>query len=125
LPGVPRALKVLAGPLFLVAGALHFAKPRIYESIMPDYLPARRGLVHASGVAEALGGLGLLHPSPKVRRWSGWWLVAVLAAVFPANLHMAMNPERYRTIPKAALYARLPFQLVFAKWVLASARRDA
>jgi uncharacterized membrane protein len=127
LRGVTRVLKLLAGPLFVAAGVLHFAKPRIYQSIMPDYLPAQRGLVYASGVAEMAGGLGLLHPSPAVRRWSGRWLVATLIGVFPANLHMALNPEKYRGIPggKAALYARLPFQLVFARWVLASAKRDA
>jgi uncharacterized membrane protein len=60
-----------------------------------------------------------------VCRWAGWWLVATLAAVFPANLHMAMNPDRYPQIPRPALYARLPFQLVFARWVLAAARRGA
>jgi uncharacterized membrane protein len=127
LRGVTRVLKLLAGPLFVAAGVLHFAKPRIYQSIMPDYLPAQRGLVYASGVAEMAGGLGLLHPSPAVRRWSGRWLVATLIGVFPANLHMALNPEKYQGIPggKAALYARLPFQLVFARWVLASAKRDA
>ena len=120
-----RALKPLAGPVFVVAGLLHFAKPRVYEAIMPDYLPAQRHLVYASGVAEAAGGLGLLAPSPKVRRWAGWWLVATLAGVFPANLHMAMNPERYGQIPKPALWARLPLQLVFAKWVLAASKREA
>jgi uncharacterized membrane protein len=125
LPGVIRALKPLAGPVFVIAGLLHFAKPRIYESIMPDYLPAQRGLIYASGVAESAGGLGLLHSSPTVRRWAGWWLVATLVAVFPANLHMALNPDRYPQIPKPALFARLPLQLVFARWVLAAARRGA
>jgi uncharacterized membrane protein len=127
LPGVIRVLKLIAGPFFVVAGLLHFAKPRIYEAIMPDYLPARRGLVYASGVAEAIGGVGLLHPSPTVRRWSGRWLVATLVGVFPANLHMALNPERYPQIPggRTALHARLPFQLVFVAWVLAASRRDA
>jgi uncharacterized membrane protein len=120
-----RALKLVAGPFFVVAGLLHFARPRMYEAIMPDGLPARRELVYASGVAEAVGGLGLLLPSPAVRRWSAWWLVATLAAVFPANVHMALHPERYARIPKRALYARLPFQLVFAKWVLAAGRRGA
>jgi uncharacterized membrane protein len=124
---VSRVLKLIPGPLFVGAGLLHFLKPRIYEAIMPDYLPAQRELVYASGVAEAVGGLGLLHPSAEVRRWSAWWLVATLVAVFPANLHMALHPERYEQIPggKVALYARLPFQLVFAKWVLAASKRDA
>ena len=127
LPGVICVLKLIAGPFFVAAGLLHFAKPRIYEAIMPDYLPARRGLVYASGAAESIGGLGLLHRSPTVRRWSGRWLVATLVGVFPANLHMALNSERYPQIPggRGALYARLPFQLVFVAWVLAASRRDA
>ncbi len=119
-------LKRAAGHVFLGAGVLHFVKPRIYESIMPDYLPAHRELVYASGVAEAVGGAGLLSSSPAVRKYAGWWLIATLIAVFPANVHMALHPERYPQIPggKATLYARLPLQLVFAKWVLAAARRD-
>jgi uncharacterized membrane protein len=122
---VPTKLTTAAGPVFVVAGLLHFLKPRIYESIMPDYLPAQRGLVYASGVAEAVGGAGLLSPSPAVRRWSAWWLVATLVAVFPANLHMALNPDRSPAVPggRTALYARLPFQLVFIRWVLAASRR--
>jgi uncharacterized membrane protein len=122
---MPRALKLAAGPVFVLAGALHFVKPKIYESIMPDYVPAHRELVYASGVAEALGGAALLSSSESVRRRGAWWLIATLVAVFPANLHMALNPERYPDIPggKATLYARLPFQLVFIRWVLAAVKR--
>ncbi|HWI73108.1 MAG TPA: hypothetical protein VNT55_14230 [Baekduia sp.] len=122
---MPRALKLAAGPAFVLAGALHFAKPKIYQSIMPDYLPAHRELVYASGVAEAIGGAALLSSSESVRRRGAWWLVATLVAIFPANVHMAMNAERYPGIPggKAALYARLPFQLVFARWVLSAVER--
>jgi uncharacterized membrane protein len=122
---VSRVLKLLAGPTFVLAGALHFWRPRMYQAIMPDYLPAHRELVLASGAAELAGGLGLLAPSPAVRRLAGWWLLATLTAVFPANVHMALHPERYRKIPggRTALYARLPFQGVFAAWVLAASRR--
>jgi uncharacterized membrane protein len=124
LPGVTR-LKRAAGPVFIGAGLLHFLRPRIYESIMPDYVPMHRELVYASGVAEAAGGLALLSASEKVRRAGAWWLVATLVAVFPANLHMALNPDRYPTIPggQAALYARLPLQLAFIRWVLAAVKR--
>jgi uncharacterized membrane protein len=124
---VSYRLKRAAGHLFIATGVLHFLKPRIYESIMPDYLPAHRELVYVSGVAEAVGGAGLLSSSPAVRKYAGWWLIATLIAVFPANVHMALHPERYPQIPggKATLYARVPFQLVFAKWVLASARRGS
>ncbi len=123
MPSVPRLTSRAAGPTFVVAGVLHFLTPKTYESIMPDYLPAHRELVYASGVAEAAGGAGLLSSNPTVRRWSAYWLVATLAAVFPANLHMALHPERYKSVPKAALYARLPLQLLFVRWVLAAAKR--
>lgn len=120
-----RVLPVLPGPLFVLAGALHFVMPRVYERIMPPYLPWHRQLVYASGVAEAVGGLGLLAPSRAVRRWAMWWLLATLAAVFPANVHMALHAEDYPEIPggRLSLWARLPFQAVFGWAVVRSARR--
>jgi uncharacterized membrane protein len=110
----------LCGPFFIAAGANHFRNPRFYRAIMPDYLPAHDELVVASGVAEIAGGAALLHP--RTRRVGAWWLIATLIAVFPANLHMALHPERYKNLPPAALYARLPFQLVFIAWVRAAGR---
>jgi uncharacterized membrane protein len=113
-------LKRLCGPVFVAAGANHFVNPRFYRAIMPDHLPAHDELVAASGVAEMLGGVALMHP--RTRRFGAWWLVATLIAVFPANLHMALHPERYSKLSPAALYARLPFQLVFIAWVRSAAR---
>jgi uncharacterized membrane protein len=94
--------------------------PKAYVAIMPDYLPAHKELVAASGVAEIAGGAALMHP--RTRRLGAWWLIATLIAVFPANLHMALHPERYKRIPRGALYARLPVQLLFAAWVRSAAR---
>lgn len=105
--GWPRAV----GLVFTVAGLAHFVRPATYESIMPDELPAQRELVYASGAAEMAGGLGLLQP--RTRRWAGWWLIATLIAVLPANVHMAVRAERYPQFPPAALWARVPLQLVF------------
>jgi uncharacterized membrane protein len=118
-------LPSVAGPFFIVAGLLHFLTPKTYEAIMPDYLPLHRELVLASGVAEIAGGAGLMCPDARVRRWSMWWLLATLAGVFPANVHMAMHAERYPDIPGGgtALKARLPFQLAFGWWVVAAGHR--
>jgi uncharacterized membrane protein len=113
-------LKRLCGPFFIAAGANHFVNPRYYRAIMPDYLPAHDELVAISGVAELAGGAALMHP--RTRRLGAWWLVATLIAIFPANLHMALHPERYKEIPRNALYARLPVQLVFIAWVRSSSR---
>jgi uncharacterized membrane protein len=110
----------LFGPVFIFAGIMHFVIPREYESIVPDYLPARRALVYVSGVAEIAGGVGLLHP--RTRRLGSWLSIATLIAVFPANVHMAVHAERYRTIPggRRALIARLPFQALFVAWARAA-----
>jgi uncharacterized membrane protein len=114
--------RALCGPFFIAAGALHFARPRMYEAIVPDYLPAHRELVFASGAAEMLGGAGLVHPA--TRRLAGPWLIATLVAIFPANLWMAQHPERYR-VPggRTALLARLPLQAVLVAWVRAASVR--
>jgi uncharacterized membrane protein len=117
-------LRRLAGPLFVATGALHFLKPEPFIRIMPRWLPAHRELVYASGVAEIAGGVGLMHP--RTRRWAGAWLIATLIAVFPANLNMALHPERYAEATpggSATLIARLPLQLVLIAWVRSAARR--
>ena len=109
---------------FIAAGALHFTHTRAYVSIVPPYVPAHREVVYASGVAEIVGGAGLLHR--RTRRAAGWWLIATLIAVFPANVHMALNAEDYPRTPggRATLIARLPFQLAFAALVRAAMRDD-
>ena len=85
-------LRKVCGPFFVVAGVLHFVRPRVYKRIVPPYLPAPEALVYLSGVAEIAGGAALIMPNS--RRWGGWWLVATLVAVFPANVQMAIHPER-------------------------------
>jgi uncharacterized membrane protein len=115
-----RVARVFAGPVMAAAGINHFVMPRTYEAIMPDYLPAHRELVYASGVAELGSALATMHP--RTRRAGGWALIATLVAVFPANLHMALHPERYRNIPEAALWARLPLQLGIIAWIRAAMR---
>jgi uncharacterized membrane protein len=105
----------LLAAFWIVAGLNHFRVPRLYESIMPDSLPAHRELVLASGAAEIAGGLLVI--GERTRPIARPWLLGVLAAVFPANIHMALHPERYRKIPPAALWGRLPLQLLAAWWV--------
>ncbi len=112
----------LFAPIFIFAGILHFIRPKTYESIMPDWCPAHRELVYASGVAEIAGGAALLHP--RTRQLGGALSAATLVGVFPANLHMALHPERYRGLPggKLALWARLPLQAALIAWARAAAR---
>jgi uncharacterized membrane protein len=112
--------------LFMVAAGLnHFVAPAAYAAMIPDALPAHAALVAVSGVAEILGGLGLI--LPVTRRLAGWGLVALFVAVFPANINMAVHHLALgsRAVPTWALWARLPLQAVFIVWALWCSRTDA
>lgn len=100
--------------MFVGAGVMHFVKPKLFEAIVPPFLPAPLLLVYLSGAAEVLGGLGVLVPGLRV--WAGWWLIALLVAVFPANIYMALEAEKFGISP-ALLWLRLPLQLVLIAWV--------
>lgn len=116
-----RPLRALLAAFFTLAGALHFVRPRPYESIVPPSLASRKKeIVAISGVAE-LAGAALVLPTPS-RRLGRWWLLALLAAVFPANVHMAVHPERVQgldtdKLPRWLLWARLPLQPLMMLWV--------
>jgi uncharacterized membrane protein len=112
----------LLAAFFTLAGTMHFVRPRAYEAIMPPYVPAHREAVEVSGVAELAGGLAVI--SPATRPAARWWLLALLVAVFPANLHMALHPDEVERdgvpaaqIPSWLLWARLPLQPLMMIWV--------
>jgi uncharacterized membrane protein len=112
----------LLAAFFIASGVNHFVSPRFYRAIVPPRLQheAKR-VVDVSGVAEIAGGLGVLLPA--TRRPAGVCLIALLAAVFPANLYMARTPERFRRIPRWALYARLPLQPLMMWWAWRATQR--
>lgn len=112
--GLTTSQRLLAA-FWIAAGVNHFVNPRVYEAIMPAYLPAHRELVLWSGAAEIVGGAALVPPA--TRRFARWWLLGVLAGVFPANVNMTLHPDRYAKIPPLALWARLPLQFACASWV--------
>jgi uncharacterized membrane protein len=118
--GPDRSRRLLAA-FFIASGANHFAMPRAYRRIVPPSLAHDAARVVAlSGVAEIVGGLAVL--PPRTRRAGGVWLIALLAAVFPANLYMARSPDRFRGIPRWALYARLPLQPIMMIWAWRATR---
>jgi uncharacterized membrane protein len=115
----------LLAAFFVFAGAMHFVIPKRYEAIMPPSLPRHREAVVVSGLAEIAGGLMVLHPRTRVL--AGTWLVALLAAVFPANVHMALHPDEVEgldtdRVPRWALWARLPLQPLIMLWAWRATR---
>ena len=99
---------------FIWVGVRHFIDPDFFLHIMPPYLPWHLELVYVSGFFEVLGGAGLLHT--QTRRAAGWGLLALLVAVYPANIHMLVNEVYIDDMPreKWMLWARMPFQFLFA-----------
>lgn len=113
--GSRRRSRSLLAAFFVGSGVNHFLQRRFYEMIVPPSLQDRaKQVVDVSGVAEIAGGVGVL--LPRTRRLSGVGLIALLAAVFPANLYMARSPERFHKIPRWALYVRLPLQPMMMLW---------
>ena len=101
-------VRVLFAAFFVIAGVTHFTNREFFISIVPPYLPWPEMLVYVSGVVEIVLGVLLLVPS--MTRITAWGQIALLIAVFPANIHMAMNPQLYPGTPYAALLLRLPLQ---------------
>ncbi|MEJ2502340.1 MAG: DoxX family protein [Gemmatimonadota bacterium] len=112
---------VLIAALFIAAGAAHFAWPDPFLRIVPPFLPFPLALVYISGGAEIVGGACLLVPA--LRRWAGSWLIALLVAVFPANVYMVVGPEEASLgVDPVWLWLRLPLQLILIAWVWWAAR---
>ena len=99
---------------FINVGIDHFINPDFYLSIMPPAFPLHLEAVYISGLFEVLGGLGVL--IPRLRKFSGWGLIALLIAVYPANIYMALTPEAFPDVPLYTLYIRLVFQFIFFYW---------
>ena len=114
---VRLVLRWLAVVAFVLVGVAHFVFEDFFLSIMPPWIPFHRACVLVSGVAEIAGGLGLI--LERTRRAAAWGLLALLVAVFPANLWMAFTetcPRGLECTP-LSLWIRLPVQGVFAVWV--------
>jgi uncharacterized membrane protein len=116
------ASRKLLAAFFIGSGVNHFVSPRFYRAIVPPPLQGEaKRVVEVSGVAEVLGGIGVL--LPRTRSAAGVGLIALLAAVFPANLYMAREPEHFKRVPRWALFARLPLQPLMMWWAWRATRR--
>ena len=121
-----RPSRSLLSAFFTFTGTMHFLRPRFFEAIVPPAIEAQKQEVVAiSGAAELAGAALVLHPAS--RRLGRWWLLALLVAVFPANIHMAVSPEQIkgldmRKFPRWALWARLPLQPLAMVWVWRATR---
>ena len=117
------AARITLALFWLAAGANHFVNPKFYDAIVPPPLDGNaRAITYASGVAELIGGVLVLIPS--LSRFARIYLLLLLIAVYPANVWMALEPDKFKSVPHWALILRLPVQFLFAWHAIAGTRRD-
>jgi uncharacterized membrane protein len=111
---IKQILKWFLAIAFVLAGINHFVNPAFYLRMMPPVLPAHLFLIYLSGIFQI--ALGILLLVPKYTKFAAWGLIALLIAIFPANIHMWMNPQVFPEFSQTALLLRLPLQIVLIAW---------
>jgi len=111
--------KTMLAIFMIAAGTMHLVRPAFYLKIVPPYLPLHREIVFLSGLCEI--ALGVLLFVPRCARLAAWGIVALLIAVFPANIYLSEHQE-ILPAPWILHFLRLPLQAVFIGWAYWHAR---
>jgi uncharacterized membrane protein len=110
----------IMGISYIVAGINHFTHTTFYLTVMPPYLPSPLLLIYTSGIAEILGGVGVLIPNgfvfPRTRVAAAWGIVALLIAVSTVHINMCLHAEKFPAIPLWVIWFRMPLQLLLIGW---------
>jgi uncharacterized membrane protein len=115
-------MKYLLAAGFIFAGFNHFYNPDFYLRIMPPYLPWPSALHLIAGFIEVVLGVMLL--IQRFQKLAAWGLIALLLAIYPANIHMAVNHDLYPELPMVFHWIRLPLQFVMIAWAWWFTRGD-
>ena len=112
---IRRILLYVMGVFYVLAGYNHFADPDVYRAMIPGDLPIEGLLHYGVGTLEIVLGVAVLIPRYRVR--AAWGLIALLIAIFPANVYVAIADVEYLGRPTTTLnWIRLPFQFLFIAW---------
>lgn len=106
--------RVFLGGILVFSGINHFLMPDFYLDMMPPFLPFPLALIYFSGIIEFLFG-GMLQIE-KTRRLVSLGVIFLFAAIFPANIYMAMTPQNFPNVPVVLSYLRLPMQFILMYW---------
>lgn len=104
----------LMGVLFVLAGMNHFRKPKIYERIMPPYIPVQSTMVMLSGMVEMV--LGFMLMNKNTQEGAAWGIIAMLIVFIPIHIYMLQNEKASMKLPKWVLLLRLPLQFGLMYW---------
>ena len=104
----------LMAVIYILAGVMHFVKPKVYLRIMPKYLPKHKVLVFWSGVAEVLLGIGLMVKPTKNLAIYG--IIGMLIIFLSVHFYMLTGEKQAAGIPKWLLLLRIPLQFALMYW---------
>jgi len=104
----------LLGLLFILGGVNHFRKPKLYERIMPSYIPAQSSLVLASGIVEMI--LGFMLITKDSQSIGAWGIILLLIVFIPVHFFMLQNKKASLKLPKWILIIRIPLQFALMYW---------
>jgi uncharacterized membrane protein len=115
---------------YVVAGVNHFRNPEMYVAIVPRYIPFHPAVVTISGIAEILGGVGVLVPDgfgllrdwPRIRAFSAWGIAVMLVAFLPVHINMCLHPTHF-AVPLWVIWLRLPLQIPLIAWAWCYTRK--
>lgn len=104
----------LMAAIYVIAGCLHFIKPKMYLRIMPRYIPQPKLMVSLSGLAEIALGLGLCFPYTK--DWSIYGIIIMLIIFLLVHFYMLSSEKAGAGIPRWILLLRIPIQFGLMYW---------
>lgn len=104
----------LMGVLYVIAGMNHFRKPKVYERIIPPYIPGHSTVVMLSGIAEMI--LGFMVMNKNSQETAGWGILIMLLLFLPIHIYMLQSESASMKLPKWLLILRLPLQFVLMYW---------
>lgn len=104
----------LLAVLFVASGFNHFRKPKMYEKIIPSYIPWHSTMVLASGIAEMIFGFMLI--TIESQSMGAWGIITLLVLFIPVHIYMIQNKEAFKKLPSWLLIARLPLQFALIYW---------
>ena len=99
---------------YIIAGLNHFRTPKLYHKIIPPYFPNPKTINLLCGTIEVILGIALCFP--MLSEFAAWGIIALLIAVFPANIYMYLNDNASLGIPFWLRFVRLPLQVVLIWW---------
>ena len=118
----------IMGLFYVVSGINHFRSPLTYLAIMPPYIPWPLAMIYITGVAEILGGIGVLTPDgfvfPRIRAFAAWGLVLMLIAFLPVHINMCLHPDMFPQLPVWILWVRVLLQIPLIGWAWFYTRRS-